>query len=172
MKNIIAHFLRALLLGLCLLVIQNLLHFYFHAVEYAVPNLLIIVICYVGFFDLTVKGAFTCWFLGVLLDLSISSIIGPWAGSFAGVFLILAFLSRGMFVQSWFSSAVVVFLACLVSTAMYASMLASVQNIEGIAWLYVPFEALSTAIVSPLVFSLSRFALDRRQDRLRGRRSR
>lgn len=119
---------------------------------YLVPNLLIVLLVYLGFYESNALGAVLAFLLGLQLDLCSELLLGPWAGSFVVVFCVLTLLSQRIFVES----ILVVFLACglasLFCSLLYLSLIYEFKPVGSQVWSLLLTEAVLTGAVGPLVF--------------------
>ncbi|MCB0353061.1 MAG: rod shape-determining protein MreD [Bdellovibrionales bacterium] len=65
-----------------------------------VPNILLLLVLYLGFFESNEFGVIGAFLLGIFLDLSGGLVIGPWAGSFVVTFCALSLIADRVFSES------------------------------------------------------------------------
>lgn len=121
-----------------------------------VPNFLLGMVVFLGFFEATVRGASLAFLLGLQLDFASGVLVGPWAGAFIVSFGILASLSQRIFVESPLASVVAVFASSLVSNIVYFVL---VYEFHPSVTEVAPFslvEACLNAVCAPLVFAVLR----------------
>ena len=111
-------YIVVLLIGLAAIAIQGAL-LTMMVPEYLVPNLVLILVVFLGFYDVRLSTLFLVFLLGLQFDLASGVLIGPWAGAFVVVFLLLAFMAQSIFIESVVSVVISVFVASLVSDFIY-----------------------------------------------------
>jgi rod shape-determining protein MreD len=160
---------RIFAIGLILFLFQILLEFHLHPYPFLTPNLLLILVVYLGFFEVSPLGALLSFLLGIIFDLGTGTLLGPWAGSFVAVFTTLALLSQRIFVHSPLSSAASSFVSSLIANLSYSLLVQGVRKVgAGSVWDFVG-EAFVTALVTPLLFAvLGKVSKERRRFRPAG----
>ena len=138
---------------------------------YATPQLLLLVVVYLSFSDISVQGSLAAFLLGVMLDLSTAILVGPWAGAFIVVYGGLVLLSQRLFIESGIVACFVSFFATIVSGAFYTLLS---QQGDILVWSHAAQlfgQACATAIVAPCVISSLSHRFKRRSASLPGRMS-
>ena len=79
----------------------------------AAPNLLLILMVYLSFYDGEPGDALLAFLLGLELDLDSLDLLGPWAGAYVLVFGVLVLLSQRIFIESAVVVLVTVFCAAV-----------------------------------------------------------
>lgn len=127
------------------------------ALRGAIPNLLVVLVVYLGLHHHSVGGALGAFTLGYVED----SVSGPPTGMNAFgmclVFMLVYLTSRRLWVDNLVSRVVVVFLASMVKTAGVASLVALFLSIEtgwSILVRSLLFQAILAAAVAPPMFAL------------------
>lgn len=121
---------------------------------YLIPNFLLIVIVFLGFYEVSVLGVILAFACGLIFDLFSGVLIGPWAGSFVFVYALLALFAQRLFTRSLSTIMLSVFLANVIATAMYFALLYQFQSIEGRLFSSFLVESISSALIAPIVFAL------------------
>ena len=120
--------------------------------SWVVPNLLIIMVVFLGFFEASIRGATLAFLLGLELDFANGLLVGPWAGAFVVSFGILASLSQRIFVESPVAAMFAAFGSSIVSSLVYLTL---VYEFHPAVTAMVPFsllEAVINAVLAPFVF--------------------
>lgn len=119
-----------------------------------IPNILTILVLFLGFYESSIAGVLTVFFCGLLFDMAASSVLGP--SSFAAIllFLVISMLSRRVFIDAIFSGIflglIIGFFFALIRGAMLSPFIAQDIFIISVK------EALVTAMISPLVLIIFR----------------
>lgn len=66
----------------------------------AAPNLIVILMVFLSFYDGRPTDALLAFLLGLMLDLGSLNLLGPWAGAYVAVFGVLVLFSRRIFIES------------------------------------------------------------------------
>jgi rod shape-determining protein MreD len=121
-----------------------------------IPNFLLVLVVFLGFFEVSALGVILSFFIGLLFDLFSGTLIGPWAGSFVFVYALLAIFAQRLFIHSISTVMISVFIANLAATGLYLALLYQFQPIRS-GLLSVSFiESFVSALVAPLLFGLCR----------------
>ena len=128
-----------------------------------IPNLILIIVVYLAFYEPTPLGSVLVFLLGIEFDLSSAKLLGPWAGAFILVFLLFSLLSQRLFVESVLAAIVVTFIACLAASGAYVLLAREFNPAGSHSITNALVEAFFTAICAPLVLRLLR-KLNRRRD--------
>ena len=126
---------------------------------WVVPNLLVIIVVFLGFYESSVRGATLAFLLGLELDFANGLLVGPWAGAFVVSFGILASLSQRIFVESPLAAVIATFACSIVSAVVYFTL---VYEFHPAVTIIVPFsvaEATLNALLAPVVFGVLRTVL-------------
>ncbi len=122
-----------------------------------VPNIVIVIVVFLAFHEVSYLGVVLAFILGLLLDLSSATLLGPWAGAFTALFAILGSLSRRVFVESYEACFILMIPVALGTNFAFLSLAYRFQ--PGLIGNFIPLiiNSLCTAVVGPLVyFFLSR----------------
>ena len=161
MSSVLRGFM-VLLIGLTLIFFQGTI---MHALLPAAvtPNLLIVLVVFLAFYEATVFGTVLVFVLGVILDMYSSSLlVGPWAAAFVTVFGVLALLSQRIFVESFWAAVLSGLLASLLSDLVYLLVVFEFHP-TGTQFVSIAFlSAVATAIVAPPLFFMLRWILSHR----------
>lgn len=121
---------------------------------YMIPNLLLVLVVFIGFYEVSVLGVVLAFSCGFLFDLFSGTLIGPWSGSFVFIYVLLALFAQRLFTRSSSTVIISVFIANVISTTLYFALLYQFQPIRGSLFSVSVIESLSSAIVAPFVFLL------------------
>lgn len=116
-----------------------------------VPQLLLILVVALSFSEANSFGCLMSFGIGLLLDFSSATLIGPWAGSCVVVFCVLALLSQRLFIDSGIAAMVITFCSVVVANILF-SLFGS--EYPAVTWEYpqrVFGQAIVTAVVAPIV---------------------
>ena len=154
MTVILRRTLFIMLLGLLFLLAQSCFRYFSVPMGFAAPNLMLILVVYIGFHEVSALGAVLAFLLGLQFDLASENLIGPWAGTFVFIFGILASMSQRIFVESAMSAFLSMICASIVSNLLYLVMTyhSEFNRSRGVWDLLM--EALITGLAAPLVFKL------------------
>ncbi len=119
-----------------------------------IPNLLIIFVMFLAFYEVSVSGAILTFIVGIIYDLSGGTLIGPWAGSFVAVYFAFAILSRHLFIDSPLSAAVAALAASFGSNLVYWMLAVDSQNSATRTIGLLLSEGFVTALCAPILFVL------------------
>lgn len=122
-----------------------------------VPNLVLVLVIILSFFENSLLGVFLSFALGLMLDSFSGVMLGPWAAAFVAIFWILSSLSNRMFVESPLSLVIGTFVSSLLANSIYFFMVFGFRPdlVTGITISFV--EAILTAIMAPVVLMMLRF---------------
>ncbi len=157
-------FALPLLLSLVAIFIQGSLLRYLLP-DFAIPNLLLIMVVFLGFFEISPIGAILAFSIGLLLDLSSGVLIGPSAGSYTLIFGVLAALSTRLFVESGFAVAVTVFICSIFGNLTYLLLVSQFSPSAGQSLGVLFGEAFTSALLAPLIFILLKRILTPKRER-------
>ena len=73
-----------------------------------VPNLVTSIVVFLAFYEVTPAGAMFAFLVGLELDLFSGILLGPWAGAYTVVFILVSLLSQRIFVESSLAAGVAV----------------------------------------------------------------
>jgi len=161
-------FVFCCLLAVALLIAQSVLRHLFLP-EWLVPQGLLICAIFLAFYEFSLAGAVAAFLLGLLLDLSSGVLLGPWAAAYVVIYGVFTFLSQRLFVESSAVSMMVVAIATLLSGVVFLSLAFEYQAVTLAELAMLAGQALSSAMLTPLVFKILRFAW-RRPDRALNKR--
>ena len=141
--------------------------------EFAIPNLVVIMVVFLGFYEVTAFGALLVFIIGIEMDLCSGVLLGPSAGAYSITFGVLAALSTRLFVESGFAVVLAVFGSSILSSLVYLLLVFQFSPSAGRSFSIIFLEALFTAIVAPIFFPLlKRILIPKRDRQLPGRGSR
>ena len=135
----------------------SLLHYLFP--DLVIPNFLLILVVFLGFYDVTPFGACMAFLVGLISDLCSGILVGPSAGAFALVFAALSALSSTIFVESSIATMVAVFGSSIFGSICYLFMVYQFSPAVGWSLAHVLLEALITCFFAPPIFRLLRSIL-------------
>ncbi|MDZ4784536.1 MAG: rod shape-determining protein MreD [bacterium] len=122
----------------------------------AIPNLILILVVYLGFFRQKNDAALFAFFLGLEYDLFGSHLLlGPNASAAVLVYFLVTSFSKRLFVDSPFTLGLVVLVASFVShgvAAIITSQFVPTEGLLTVIFRYSPLEAFASALVAPFVF--------------------
>ncbi len=124
-----------------------------------VPNLLLTVVAYLAFHDPSLHGLLISFFLGLCLDLGSGVLVGPWAGGFVVVFIILSSMTQRIFVDSPLTAFTAVLIGSVIAQVVFVVLSMQFREFEfewttGVTRLTL--EALFSAFCAPICFALLR----------------
>lgn len=145
------------ILGLLAVYLQGtLLRAFFPA--WIVPNLLVTLLVFVSFKDVSPIGAGSAFLLGLELDLYEGVMLGPWAGAYVLVYAALASLSQRIFIESPFAAFSAVFCAVLACNSIYFSIVFLFREIPYNGMVLSLIEGALSGMIAPFVLrALRRF---------------
>ena len=117
--------------------------------ESFVPQIMVLLVVSLAFSEVNAFGCFMAFGLGLLLDLSSATLIGPWAGAFVVVFGALAVVSQRLFIDSSVASIVISFLAVTITDLLYLAMGAEYPIITWDLPRKIAGHAFITALIAP-----------------------
>ena len=161
--NDVRRVLLILLAGMVALFIQGtLLKSIFP--QFVMPNLVLSLIVFLAFYEISPLGAGLAFLLGLQLDMYGGLMLGPWAGSFVAVFALFAFLSQRLFVDTPVAAGLIALVACVLADFIYLILIYEVRPFDGFMLKTVLLESLLSAVCAPVVLKIMRRmnnALDR-----------
>ena len=120
-----------------------------------VPNLLLLVVGFFAFYEVSIFGSILAFGMGLVLDLSSGVLLGPWAAAFVSVYGMLSALSQRLFVESFLASFVALFFSSLLASFVYLVLMLQFQPALSqrlsLSWLML-VEAFMTGILAPAAF--------------------
>ena len=156
-------FALILLLGLVAVWIQGTVLRSFFSPQGVVPNLLLILVVFLGFYEVSVFGAILAFAIGLEFDLFSGVRLGPWAGTLVFLYGSLACFAQRIFVDSSLSSMVAVFFSSIVGSGMYLLfMYGSHPSAGDMIWTLL-LEALFTAVCAPFIFAFLKKTVYKRE---------
>jgi rod shape-determining protein MreD len=129
------------------------------------PNLMVILIVFIAFHFRGISALISVFLLGLQFDLFTGTLLGPWAGSFSAVFLIIHLLTPRLFVDSQIVVATTTAVASAASSIVYLmiSRCAPTVKIPNVHWSTLAYsfsvEAIIAGFCAPVMFSLILFVL-------------
>lgn len=149
-------FVIIMLLGLVAVFLQSTLFKQIFPMG-AGPDLVLVLVVFISFFQASMRGAVLAFCLGLLVDLGSVTILGPRAAAYVFVFGFLSSLSQRLFIESSFAVIGSTFCASLVAQFVHAVIFFEFHPGNGGA--LFPFfswstllEAFFTAAIAPAVF--------------------
>lgn len=133
--------------------------------DFAIPNLLLILVVFLGFFEISPIGAILAFLIGAFLDLSSGVLLGPSAGSYTLIFGALAALSTRLFVESGFAVAVTVFLCSIFGNLVYLLLVSQFSPSAGRSFGLLFGEAFTSALLAPVIFIFLKRILTPKRER-------
>lgn len=143
-----------IVVGILLLSVQSALRSLIPSFSHFCPNLVLVLVVYLALYEGHPSAPFLAFFLGLLIDCSTGVVLGPWAGASVAVFLLLSSVSQGIFLDNFFSIAVLAFVTSIVGAFAYAALNYKAMTINGVFFLGMFGESFATALFAPLIFSL------------------
>jgi rod shape-determining protein MreD len=144
---------RALLfcfLGLVAILIQGIL-LRFGLPDFLLPQLVLVLVIYLGFNEISVVGAFVAFCLGLLLDFSSALLLGPWAGALVTVYGVLAVLSSRLFIESPLVAAFISFWASIAVSLIYMMLGYEYRTLVWDDLYRIVGQAVCTAVIAPIL---------------------
>ena len=142
-----------ILCGLAAALIQGAL-LYVGVPSYLLPQLVLILVIYLGFHEVSLLGAFSAFALGLLMDFASAVLVGPWAGAFVAVYGALSVGSQRLFVESSIVMIVTAFCASLCADFIFLGLAYEFQP-SGASYLMEAIgQAFATAMVAPVVMPI------------------
>jgi rod shape-determining protein MreD len=145
--------LLCLMLGLVLLIVQGLLR-HVGVPGWAIPQGLLICVAFLAFYEFSVMGALAAFVLGLLLDMSSGVVLGPWAGSYVLVYVLFAFLSQRLFIESRVVAMLVVICATLCAGAAFLLLAVRFQSIAHDDFFTLAGQSFFSALCTPPLFAI------------------
>jgi rod shape-determining protein MreD len=137
--------------------------------NFTTPNLVLILVVFMGFFEASPLGAVLVFLIGLESDLCSGVSIGPIAGAYSAVFGVIVALSTRLFVESGVAVAISVFVSSLVSSVVYLLLGYQFSFTSGRTASLILWEATFTAVLAPATFAVLRRILITRRERPVGR---
>jgi rod shape-determining protein MreD len=157
-------FVFCFILAIALLVAQGVLRHLFLP-EWLLPQGLLICAVFLAFYEFSLLGAIAAFLLGFLLDLSSGVLLGPWAAAYVVVYGVFALLSQRLFVESRAVAMTVVAIGTLLSGIVFLSLAFEYQAVTLSELSMLAGQAVASALLTPFVFKVLKFAW-RRPDRV------
>jgi rod shape-determining protein MreD len=136
--------------------------------ETVIPDLSLILVVYLAFYDSTALGAVLSFLLGLEFDLFSEVLIGPRAGSYVVVYGILASLSQRIFVESPFAAFVSVFMSSLLNSVVYLLLISGFKTTDPHIISVSLVEGVITAFLGPFFLRFLKMLLYKRSQSLTG----
>lgn len=141
------------LFGLCALFVQgSVLKLIYPGI--IVPNLLLIAVVYLSFFDVSISGALISFALGILADFGSGILLGPWAGAFVGVYGMLSALSQRFFIESPVPALVAVAMASILADLLYMLLMIEAKGSCGVGLSEVIIQSILTGLCAAPVLAI------------------
>jgi rod shape-determining protein MreD len=156
-----------LLIGLVAVFVQgSLIHTFFPGA--IIPDLVLVMVVYLSFYDAGVLGAVLSFLLGLEYDFFSDMLIGPRAGSYTVVYALFASLSQRIFVESAFAAFVSVLFSSFLNSVVYLVLISGFKTTNSDIFSTSIFEALFTAVVGPILLRVLKRLLYKRPQGLTG----
>jgi rod shape-determining protein MreD len=149
------------LLGLLGVLLQGVL-LRFGVPDALLPQLVLMIVIYLGFNEISVLGTFVAFVLGLFLDFSSALLVGPWAGAFVTVYGVMAALSSRLFIESPVVAAFISFLASVVASVIYILLGYEYRTLAWEDLSRIVGQALCTAVLAPVVLGVMARRLKKR----------
>ena len=121
--------------------------------RWMIPNLCMVLVVYLGIFEVSPLGAVLSFLVGLFVDFSSGQLIGPWSGAFSAVFGLLSQGGKGLFFDSIPTIILMAFLSSFVGSIVYLFLLYQFKISFSDVFSGVLFgSSFITALLSPLVF--------------------
>ncbi len=153
----IKKFIIVLLLGMVALFIQGSLLKSFAPESLVVPHILLVIVVFLAFYDLSVSGVCLAFLLGIEMDLGTGILIGPWAAGFVAVYGMVSSISQRVFVESPTAIAIAAFSSSILGSFVFLAFLYQFRPaaLDVFSFSFVMlFEAILTAVIAPIIFKL------------------
>jgi hypothetical protein len=142
-----------LLAALVAVTIQStLLHFGLPAP--LLPQLGVVLVVFLGFHDISIRGAVLAFVVGLMLDLSTGILVGPWAGALVSVYGGLALLSARLFSESRVVVALVSGCAALLAGGVHLLLRIEYWSAAWSDLWLICGQAATTTLVAPLLLGV------------------
>lgn len=118
---------------------------------YANPHLLVCLVVYLAFFELSILAAVFAFSIGLLADFSSGIVVGPWAGALVATYGLISLISQRLFVHSglvMFAAAAIASIGC---DLFYWLLVLEVQSATTHDLFRILGSALATGLVGPLI---------------------
>ena len=121
-----------------------------------VPNLALVLVVFLAFYDVTISAVILAFLLGMEMDFATGLLVGPWAASFVAVYGIVSSISQRVFVDSPVAVSLAVFFSNLLATFIYLAFMfqftpAPMNPISLSFGMIV--ESLFSAVLAPVIFT-------------------
>jgi rod shape-determining protein MreD len=163
-QNPFALIFKVVLLSFIAIFVQGSVAPLFLSAQFS-PNLMVILIVFLAFHFRGVSALISVFLLGLQFDLFTGTLLGPWAGAFSAVFLIIHLLTPRLFVESQLVVATTAAVASAASSIVYLmiSRCAPTVKIPNVEWSALAYsfsiEAIVSGICAPLMFSIIMYVL-------------
>ena len=148
--NIIKKFLLIIILALVILFLQggilkpllpNIL----------MPNLFLIIVMYLSFYETNVLGLIFSFVLGLLYDISTSTLLGPYAASFVTIYTRFAIFSGRIFIDTTISLIIITAISSIICDIIYMILIFTFLPDKNNISFEILLGSISTAIISPIM---------------------
>ena len=148
--NIIKKFLLIIILALVILFLQggilkpllpNIL----------MPNLFLIIVIYLSFYETNVLGLIFSFVLGLLYDISTSTLLGPYAASFVTIYTLFAIFSGRIFIDTTISLIIITAISSIICDLIYMILIFTFLPDKNNISFEILLGSISTAIISPIM---------------------
>lgn len=142
-----------LLCGLTAALMQGAL-LYIGLPSFLLPQLVLILVVYLGFHEVSFLGACSAFALGLLMDFASAVLVGPWAGAFVAVYGALSVGSQRLFVESAIVMIVTAFCASLCADFIFLGLAYEYQPSSASYLMEACGQALATALIAPVAIAI------------------
>lgn len=135
-----------------------------------VPNLTVVILVYLAFFEVNALGVFLAFMIGLEMDLCSAGLLGPWAGVYVLVYFLLYLSSKRIFIESFLALLIAILAASLTAVIFHHCFIMIIQG-KQVMDAGVFFEALKTSLITALlgpflIRMFRRFPLKRKDNHL------
>lgn len=119
-----------------------------------IPDLVVLLILFIGFYEVSFTGLFMAFFAGLIVDISGGIYVGPWAGAYVLAFGGLALIAEHVFAESKLSLYPITFTFVVLTHILF--LLPAFDPLGQIStdWFRLLGKAFVTALLAPIVFKL------------------
>ncbi|MGI6681212.1 MAG: rod shape-determining protein MreD [Bdellovibrionota bacterium] len=121
-----------------------------------IPNIILIFVIFLSFNETNIFGLVLSFFLGLLLDISTSTLLGPWSASFVIIYTMFAILSGRIFIDTTISLIIITAISSIICDIVYTvlifTFLANTNNFS----FDILIGSIVTAIFSPFIVYILR----------------
>ena len=133
--------------------------------DFTIPNLVLVLVVFLGFFEASPLGAVLAFVIGLGADLCSGVAIGPTAGAYSAVFGVIVALSARLFVDSALAIGISVFLSSIVGNLVFLLLGYHFSLTVGSGASAIVWEAILSAGIAPVLFPFLKRVLLSGRDR-------